>query len=115
MGLNLFRGTAGPSGVRLDAGPVLAAAGQGSGRVLVVIAPSAVSLHRRHPEGSPRNVLAGTVDAVELVGERARVALAGPLPLLVDVTPAAVAELGLAPGAPVWAAVKATELRVYPA
>jgi molybdate transport system ATP-binding protein len=115
MGLNLFRGTAGPSGVRLDAGPVLSAAEQGSGRVLVAIAPSAVSLHRRRPEGSPRNVLSGTVEAVELVGERARVALAGPLPLLVDVTPAAVADLGLAPGTPVWAAVKATELRVYPA
>jgi molybdate transport system ATP-binding protein len=31
-----------------------------------------------------------------------------------EVTPAAVAELGLAPGATVWASIKATEIRVYP-
>ena len=29
-------------------------------------------------------------------------------------TPAAVAELGLGPGREVWAAVKATEIEVYP-
>jgi molybdate transport system ATP-binding protein len=115
MGLNLFRGTADAAGVRLESGPLLSVAEARSGPVLVAIAPSAVSLHRRHPEGSPRNVLAGSVEAVELVGERARVSITGPLPLLVDVTPAAVAELALVPGAPVYAAVKATEVRVYPA
>jgi molybdate transport system ATP-binding protein len=31
----------------------------------------------------------------------------------VDVTPAAVAELGLRPGADVWLSVKATDLEVY--
>ncbi|HKA92480.1 MAG TPA: TOBE domain-containing protein, partial [Acidimicrobiia bacterium] len=30
-------------------------------------------------------------------------------------TPAAVAELELTPGTPVWASVKATEITVYPA
>ena len=33
---------------------------------------------------------------------------------LVDVTPAAVAELGLDPGQPVWLSAKATDLEVYP-
>ena len=41
--------------------------------------------------------------------------MTGPLPVLADVTPAAVAELGLAPGEPVWVSVKATEVQVYPA
>jgi len=41
---------------------------------------------------------------------------AGPQPSLVaEVTPAAVAELGLAEGSEVWISVKATEVRAYPA
>src|SRR5664280_1478648 len=38
-----------------------------------------------------------------------------PLAALAAVTPAAVAELRLAPGVPVWASVKATEVTLYPA
>ena len=34
--------------------------------------------------------------------------------LIVDVTPSAVAELGLAPGAAVWLTAKATDLVAYP-
>ena len=34
--------------------------------------------------------------------------------ILAEVTPAAVAELGLGPGSEVWAAVKASEIEVYP-
>ena len=44
-----------------------------------------------------------------------RVALTGELPLLADVTTAAVAELDLHPGRTVWASVKATETHAYPA
>jgi molybdate transport system ATP-binding protein len=33
--------------------------------------------------------------------------------LVADVTPASAAQLGLAPGAAVWATVKATEISVY--
>jgi molybdate transport system ATP-binding protein len=43
------------------------------------------------------------------------VSLTGPLDAAADVTPLAVAELGLEPGAEVWAALKATETAVYPA
>jgi molybdate transport system ATP-binding protein len=35
------------------------------------------------------------------------------LPVLVDCTTAAVAELGLGPGSPVWLSVKASEIEVY--
>jgi molybdopterin-binding protein len=36
------------------------------------------------------------------------------VPLVAEVTPAAVAELGLHDGVDVWTTVKATELSVYP-
>jgi molybdate transport system ATP-binding protein len=39
----------------------------------------------------------------------------GPVPLVAEVTRAAVQELGLASGTDVWMAVKATEVSVYPA
>ena len=41
------------------------------------------------------------------------VSLAGQPSALVDVTPAAVAELSLGPGSQVWLSVKATDLEVY--
>ena len=57
---------------------------------------------------------AGRVAGVEAVGDRVRVAVAGPPDVLADVTPAAVADLDLAAGAAVWVSVKASELTVYP-
>ena len=49
------------------------------------------------------------VFAMEPLGERVRVEVAGPPDALVDVTPAAVADLALRPGSPVWLSAKATE------
>jgi molybdate transport system ATP-binding protein len=43
-----------------------------------------------------------------------RVRVAGTMPIVAEVTPAAVAALGLIEGLPVWAAVKATEVDVHP-
>ena len=40
--------------------------------------------------------------------------LAGPPALVAEITAGALAELGLVPGAPVWAVVKATEISVLP-
>ena len=67
------------------------------------------------PDGSARNCWAATVASLEQHGDTVRVRLAGPIAAFADVTPLAVAELGLEPGADVWAAVKATETTVYPA
>ena len=64
--------------------------------------------------GSARNVWPGVVDGLEPLHDRVRVHVEAQPPLLVDVTPAAVAELGLRPGSPVWLSVKATEVEVYP-
>ncbi|HZD72182.1 MAG TPA: TOBE domain-containing protein, partial [Actinomycetes bacterium] len=83
--------------------------------VFCVIHPRAVALHRARPEGTPRNVWPATSQALDLVGDRVRVRLDGPVPLVAEVTPAAAAELRLGEGGQVWAAVKATEVTVYPA
>jgi molybdate transport system ATP-binding protein len=115
VGVNLFRGRAGGGAIRLDGGATLVAAGDHHGEVFAAVHPRAVALHRRRPEGTPRNVWAGTADALEVVGDRVRVAVAGPVPVVAEVTPAAAADLRLADGGPVWATVKATEVAVYPA
>ena len=96
-------------------GAVMAAEPPGDGPVLVAIRPSAVSLHRHRPEGSPRNVWEANVDSVEGYGERVRVRLESPVPLVAEVTAASVAELRLVPGLDVWVSVKATEVVAYPA
>jgi molybdate transport system ATP-binding protein len=115
-GTNLLPAEARGSTLALPGGGAIAAAEPpGDGPVLVAIRPAAVALHRTHPEGSPRNVWEGTVAAVEGFGERVRVRVEGPVPLVAEVTVAAVAELRLAVGERVWASVKATEVTAYPA
>jgi molybdate transport system ATP-binding protein len=114
-GVNLLRGEGRGDHVEIAGAPVLAAPDAGRGPVLVVVHPRAVALHRRRPEGTPRNVWCGHVTGVDLEGERARVAVAGPLPMVAEVTLAAVRDLRLEQGAEVWVAVKATEIVVYPA
>ena len=84
--------------------------------VFVAFRADAVALHRSRPDGSPRNCWPAT-------GRRRWSRTATPcgsrstatIPVVADVTPAAVAELGLRPGGEVWATVKATETDVYPA
>ena len=114
VGLNLFRGTAAGAAVRvgeLD----FAVSDRVTGDAFVAFAPSAVALHTERPTGSPRNTWAAIVEGVQRHGDNLRVQLAGPVAAAADVTPAAAAQLGLAPGRAVWAAVKAAETRSYPA
>ena len=85
-----------------------------NGPVLITIHPNAIALHDEEPHGSPRNAWATTVTTVEPLGEITRIMLGDPLPVGVDVTPAATAALGLGPGRPVWASVKATEIALRP-
>jgi len=115
VGVNLYRGRADGAAVELAGGGRLIATGDHRGEVFAAVHPRAVALHRRLPEGTPRNVLAGTADTVDVVGDRVRVRVTGQVPIVAEVTPAAVGELHLADGGPVWASVKATEVTVYPA
>jgi molybdate transport system ATP-binding protein len=113
MGINLLSGTS--AGTALDVnGAALTSATPCEGAVFVVVPPSAIALHAHEPEGSPRNTWSTTVDELHLLGDRARVHLADPVPLVAEVTPAALAELGIAEGSPVWVALKATQIVVYP-
>ena len=84
-------------------------------RALATIDPAAVSVHRERPSGSPRNVWPVVVTEVTMAGQRARVGLDGPVPLVAEITAGAVAELGVVAGTRLWASVKATEVRVQPA
>lgn len=121
VGLNLYAGTLAlaTSTVALDQGGslVVTAAGVSTDldRVLVGLRPSAITIHTGHPEqASPRNVWPGTITGLELLVDRVRVQVDGAPPALVDVTPAAVAELQLRPGQGVWLSAKATEVEAYP-
>jgi molybdate transport system ATP-binding protein len=115
VGVNLLRGTAAGETVTLDGGGGLTVPDAGAGPVLVVLHPRAVALHRRAPDGTPRNVWEGTVAYVDREGARARVTVDGRPPVVAEVTAQAVDELELIAGRPVWVAVKATEVTVYPA
>ena len=114
VGVNLYRGRAEGDVVHVGAAGRLVAPGAGHGEVFAVVHPHAVSLYRDPPGGTPRNVWQGTVEALDLEGERVRVRVGGPLPIVAEVTPAAVADLRLGDGGTVWASVKATDVIVYP-
>jgi molybdate transport system ATP-binding protein len=115
VGLNLYRGQADGRSVVLENGVKLLVDDHERGAVMVAFRPSAVALHQYPPEGSPRNTWQATVAGIQHHGDSLRVELDGPLPAAADITPDAVVQLRLAPGEPVWAAVKAAEIRSYPA
>ncbi|MEU1998820.1 ABC transporter ATP-binding protein [Nocardia gamkensis] len=115
MGLNLYRGTARGTLVDLDGGGSITIAEPAQGRVHVAFGPNAVGLHPRQPVGSPRNCWPVTITGIEQHAHITRIRLDGTPPVLADITPATVAELRLHPGQRLWAAVKATETRAYPA
>lgn len=118
VGLNLFRGRMAEDHVDVDTlrGRVaVVPAERIEGAVYVAFRPEAVALYPTLPEGSPRNVWREVVVGLDVLGHRVRVELEGELALAADVTPAAVGRLGLEPGRPVFAAVKATDVAIYPA
>ncbi|QGF23657.1 sulfate/molybdate ABC transporter ATP-binding protein [Raineyella fluvialis] len=114
------------------------AAGPGV-RALALVDPAAVSLHREVPHGSPRNCWPVEVEGMEPRGGQLRVVaraltervtspephdggIRGPVDapeggqgvrLAADITPAAAAELAVAPGRRLWFVVKAQQVRVY--
>jgi molybdate transport system ATP-binding protein len=115
VGLNLYSGQAGGSQVKLAGGGALVIADQSQhGEVLVAVRPSAILVSNQHPQpSSARNTWPAKITGLTLLADRVRLDLEGQPSALVDVTPAAVAELSLSPGSQVWLTVKATELEVY--
>ena len=75
--------------------------------------PSAVTVSLAEPEGSARHRWHGTVISAAPHGDAVRLLVAAERELIADVTPAATAELGLAPGRAVWLSVKETAVVTY--
>ncbi len=123
-GLNLITGTVAAASPASGG----AAITTGEGRLLTGIAaddlaagdvaaavfrPSAVSVFSTAPGGSPRNHWAARIASLEPGTAAVRVRTAGDPEVAADVTPAAVAELHLAPGAEVYLSIKATEVLIH--
>ena len=116
VGTNLYRGVLEAGVLRVDGGGHLAPATRiDDGPAFAVVHPRVVALHRRRPDGTPRNVWHVRARAVERVGDRVRVQLEGEPGIVAEVTAAAADELALHEGTEVWVAVKATEVDVYAA
>lgn len=115
-GLNVLRGTLVgtslllPDGGHVAGQPVDGAEGGMPG--LAAFPPSAVSVFLALPHGSPRNVWPVTVDHLEPQAGSIRVRAGD---LAADISPAAMAEMALAPGSQVYFVVKAAEVMLYPA
>ena len=113
VGLNVLRGLSSGTSIRLADGTALVTSTPAEGEVSACFSPAAVTLTVGEPHGSARNRWPGTVTSVAPHGAAVRVHLDAGAGLIADVTPASATQLGLVPGAEVWATVKATEISVY--
>ena len=119
-GVNLLRGrlVAEGSGIVLECGAlrltVLPGGHAPGAEVAAVVPPRAIALSRDLPRSSARNVVAGTVRAIDARGDRVRVTLDTRPPLTAEITPASLTGLGIAEGVPLHAAIKVTEIELVP-
>lgn len=111
-GSNLVFGTAARGIVATGSHQLHVADTHIAGPVLATIHPRAISIHRRQPEGSPRNTWETAITRIEHYGDRVRLETGDPLPLTAEVTPNAVHALQLGEGSSVWVSIKATEINV---
>ena len=124
-GLDLVPGTACAEGLKTADGFVVVGHAEevdAGEPAVAVFPPSAVAVFREQPHGSPRNVVPVRLAAVEphddLVRLGAGVRAGGPVwadGLAADVTPGALVDLPVEPGAELWFAVKAAEVAIHPA
>ena len=116
LGQNAWRGVANASGLLVEpqtGGQIAAAEPLPPGTpALALVEPSTVTLHRNRPEGSARTVLLGEVGELRSLGGRVRVVVHSTPNVVAEVTVSAAADLRLADGGTVWAAIKATEVRL---
>ena len=113
-GANVLSGVAAPTpngltAVLLDGGPTVYAADAGSGRTEVIVYPWDVSLAHEPSDDSALNHIPDEIVSVTPLGNRARVRLRT---LTAEVTTASAERLRLAPGVPVFASFKATQVRL---
>jgi molybdate transport system ATP-binding protein len=115
LGVNLLAGVVTAGGrFLLAGGGELQVVSTELGPAIAVIDPNTVSLFDAEPHGSVRNCWRAVVSDVDQAPDRVRVHFDAPIALVAEVTPAAAAELALAPGTVVWCAVKATAVDMQP-
>ncbi len=107
-------GTGGLTIVDLDGGGAATSTDRRTGPVAVSVHPWEIALEPAgaHAESSAQNHLQAEVVTVTEVGNRVRVGLTAPQPLVAEVTRAAVGGMHLAPGVRVTASWKATATRL---
>jgi molybdate transport system ATP-binding protein len=110
----------GPHGVtrvELDGGGTVTSTDAAEGAVAVSVYPWEIAIEPadEEPHGSAENRLAAEVLSITVVGSRARLGLAGPQPLVAEVTLASAERLGLEAGVRVTATWKAAATRVVAA
>jgi molybdate transport system ATP-binding protein len=121
-GAVVLTGTAvpGPRGltaVALDGGGTVLSTDIASGPVAASVYPWEIALTVDGEDGatsSPQNHVPARIARTTVLGNRVRVALDAPQPLVAEVTTAAAESLHLAPGTPVLATWKATVTRLTP-
>jgi molybdate transport system ATP-binding protein len=115
VGLNLITGTRTSSGLTTEAGltlratprePIAAGAAVGA-----TIPPGALTLETARTEDAGRDCVETSVLDLEPRGEFIRVSTGF---AFADITPAAIANLDLVPGSPVWLSFSSRDLTVYP-
>jgi molybdate transport system ATP-binding protein len=121
-GLNLITGVAAEAGLRTPDGLLIAGIPADDvvldEAAVAVFAPSAVAVYTEGHPGSPRNTADAVVSSLEPHGPVIRLRASGEgwaNGLTADLTPGAVAELGLEPGTPITLSIKATSVAVHPA
>jgi molybdate transport system ATP-binding protein len=103
--------------VELDGGGALSSTDAGEGPVAVSVYPWEIAIEPAgdEPHGSARNRLAAEVVSVTAIGNRVRLGLAAPQPLVAEITLASAERLGLEAGARVTATWKAAATRLVSA
>ncbi len=122
IGVNVFRGPLVVQGgtwrIETDDGSVFVAAPPLPAGVpaIGVLPPAEIELHLAPPpEGSAQNVVSGTVEAIAIDGQRARVRISSHPAVVAEITLASAERLALRPGHELWASFKAVGIDVEPA
>ena len=102
IGVNLLRGSLRDGVIELPENRHIAVVGDAApaGPVTATIHPRAITIHGSQPAGSARNVWATTIDDLDDEGDRIRVRVGAPVPLVVEITPSAAIRARAASRAP---------------
>lgn len=109
-GLNFVKAYANGLTAKDESGNTFVLSESMNGPVNITISPKAIALHKKKPEGSPRNVWEARISGIHTVFEHVRITFSDNFNLVAEVTPNAVEVLDLKTGDEIWVSIKATEL-----